>query len=1462
MFSAPDDLKNYLNNSSVVKTQSLITAEWNLNTAVNTLMVGNYRYRPTDTGSSFHTINPIFDEADVDGSFTGATDSHIVHNSGYTYDDSGTEIPAIFQSQQDQRKLLFSLDDCLKRFRPRSGINKLTNLPPNYFLYLKEPKDLAKRPRYYAADKEDAFKYWTSYRIDSSSGTNVERGISLYTGTGSNDIEDTAPFVVYNNLVPTNRIIIKMQTNTGTTDYGTVSTSTNETLSDPFYGTANRTVPKVWKVQYLDSSNTWADAWASSDPTQIGADGYVELQYGLANIPSQFASTFLYVKDYANATALPTESIYGYAYLVGSSSTSAGTYYVWNGIGYDQFVPSYGWYLNNEYSDNVNSRTQFVNDLTSPIGYTDSGTKIYRELQYLKGLRIVVDSMNKPDCTFDLIELSPRLAINLTDKTTGVSVKNSGADLGSGGLPVGQLLASTGSLELFDYDEAFNQNNPNSILNVKSGSPETSSTIVYSFSNINLQVKVYETVFTDTANYTIPIKTFFLDGFPQESIKDKKISMSLRDMFFHFENTTAPQLLIPETSLSFAIAMLLDSIGFSNYTFKRVADEKEPVIPYFFIDPNKTVAEVLQALAVSTQSAMFFDEYNNFVVMSKNYLLPTLDNRPTTDITLYGSETNERIDVTIENPVRTSLANIIDIASETKDVYNDGKINYDVMYVQKAQGSLLDASKAESLKGWKYSPVLLWEVTAENNVSIKNEQPAGTQASYILSALPLNSDLSDTVPYVDDSGVIQNNIIDFGLDAMLSAFSLSRYNGYFYANGEIIKYDSIQYNVNLTSSQVTSVWISSVLEYQDYFSKIAFNGKLYPTGKVRIFTEPFYNEDGTFKSGAVSKHGRGQFGTEVVSHSAGLSAHWTNSDNQKGCFMKSEYLFQDKTLPTLTSLSSPGKNVTINSKSHSADNLAKNTAVTSIIRSQNTKTLTENEVNKFKIAKNGSVQSSALVLDGPTYLSYINPQDFISYIYKPLTDDFRHIGTRLRIVGSSMTGKEKQQTPKGKSPYFTNSKGRTISGASGGLGILVNPKNNNGYYLELAALSDQGADGINDIYFYKIQNQKVNDDSSNYAVPILLWKDLIGVNTNPGQFAGQDRTSSDTVISVYDIAVEYAKPKGSPAGTLQFKIYVNDKLITTITDYDGLSNAHHNIALFNRGSARLMFENVYAVTNNYSENTELLSSTPVDTIFGYEDMNVSDAFRKYSFSGLLKSTYLNGISTSGKNKFKLYFEEFGTILRECAYFNIKYDKAYPALSAKISPLLSYTKNFVTSGFKPNAYGAEFLIFNSTDVPLILDGKNKDYLRIQGVSFTQQGNHTLTLDEYFSQKSDFSNVDNSYNKVTGNKDYTTIKNSRSTYGKKDFTLDAPYIQSQDAAEEMMEWMVSKIMKPKKSIGLSIFYNPLIQLGDIVKINYTNSSDSISYNELVGSLDTRFVVYHIEYDSSGEGPNMNLYLSEVE
>ena len=249
-------------------------------------------------------------------------------------------------------------------------------------------------------------------------------------------------------------------------------------------------------------------------------------------------------------------------------------------------------------------------------------------------------------------------------------------------------------------------------------------------------------------------------------------------------------------------------------------------------------------------------------------------------------------------------------------------------------------------------------------------------------------------------------------------------------------------------------------------------------------------------------------------------------------------------------------------------------------------------------------------------------------------------------------------------------------------------------------------------------------------------------------------------------------------------------------------------------------------------------------------------------SGIVQSTYLSGISAQEPPKYNMYFEEFGSIMRECAYFNIKYDRAYPALYAQLSPTFNRIKGYTTSGFQADSYGAEFLIFNATDKALSLDETTGNFLRIQGITFTQDTTHELTVDEYFKKRGNLSDPEFKgdtlvYSPLVEKAKYDEIRQSRMIYGKNDFTIDSIYIQTPDDAEALMGWIINKIMHPKKSIGVDLFSIPTLQLGDIVTIDYKDSSGL----ELVASDTSRFVVYNIEYSRGNDGPNMTAYLSEV-
>ena len=1434
-----DVLKTHLETSSTISLQSLVLAEWNMNMPDNIYKLGNYRYRPLGSDVQFRTVPLTFDNLDAGNYYTGATDADVVIDGGYT----NLEVPQLFTSIKEKVKMLYSLEDCVKPFRPRSGINKASYFNKKYIA--NSGASMTLRPRYYMPSRYDEFKYWSSFRTED----NIERGVAKNISNSLNYIDDTAPFVVYKETVPANRLVVKMQTNVGTVDLGTFTTQSG-TLSDPLYGTANKTTPVRWKIQYLNENN-WTDAYLFNENSTrddgtaiIPEDGYVELEYGL-QIPEEYKAKFEFAEKLSSASLLPDQSLDGYAYLVIENENERGLFYIWNTINseYDTFTPEYGWILG---SGILNSSTSLVTDLTSPDFFTNDANNLttYREFAYVRGIRIVVETMNKFDSTFDLIEISPRLVVDISNKVISFNIKKSLSDIGATSLPVGQLLASTGSLSLFDDDQAFNENNTLSI--------------VSDYIRKNIKFLFYESIFNvEGDEYSVPIKTLYSEGFPQADVTAATLSLELRDFYFFLESMPAPRLLTTQTSLSYAISLLLDSIGFSNYTFKRVDEENDPIIPYFFIAPDQNVAEVLNQLAVSTQTAMFFDEYNNFVVMSKDYLMPTLTQRAT-DFVVSGSN-NQTDSGVIENSTSGNLPNILSIASQDKKVYNDGKINYTTRYIQRSYGSIKQSSMIDKEKTWIYKPSLLWEVAGTDSTKTKNEL-ASKQGSYVLGAMPLNSDIVAAPPTVSKN-VLINNVMDLGENI----YWLTRYNGYLYSNGEIIRYDAAEFSI----TGVGNVWISSNQEYQKYFASLPFNGKIYPTGLVRIYSTPYYetvNGITRLQNGAVMNHGRGQFGTTITAHYAGINTYWTNNDNVRGVNMKTQYLFttqldEDVTLPA-TTVGAAGVSNAIAGQS-TRNSIIKNFMATS--------NLTDTAINSLPSTQTGTIQSSALVFNGPAFKTTETPLNFVSYVYKSLDNAYKHFGTRIRVIGKIENNITSSQTANGSIPYYQVSGNQpdqnvNISGGSGGLAILLNPATNSGYYFEIVALSkdnvtsylklnenNEAEYSINNVVFYKVKKDSSNTD----AIPVKLWGGLAKILVDDGKFSGQQRMAAEENSTVYDLSVEYE----NIGKTRRFYLYINNKLIKVVDDTDPLP-VYNNMALFVRGSSKCMFENIYALSKNYSKDTSFTVGETLFSAFGNSKIDVNESFRKYAMSGVVQSTYLSGVSSQQPPNYSMYFEEFGSIMRECAYFDIKYDRAYPALYAQLSPTFNNIKGYTTSGFYANSYGAEFLIFNSTDKALNLDETTGNFLRIQGITFTQDTTHELTVDEFFKKRGNLSDPELvgsvlTYSPLVEKSRYDEIKLSRLTYGKNEFSIDSTYIQTQDDAEAMMNWIINKVMIPKKSIGINLFSIPTLQLGDIVTVNY---KDSTGLDLLTSDL-SRFVIYNIEYARSISGPSMTIYLSEV-
>lgn len=1515
-----NELKNHFLTSPTIKSNAKIVVDWNLNNSENISKVGNYRYRPAEgLQSKYGSLPTSFDENDNGYFYTNATYSDVVLDGGI--DDNGT--PTLLRQSKEKERLLYSLEDCFGRFRPRSGINKV-RYGVTQHIHHSNP-EFASRPRYYMSDKDDKFKYWTSYRNENG----VEYGIAnIKNSFGEYQINDAAPFVVYYSPIAANRIVIKMQTNVGSVDLSPFS-SINGELPDPLYGDSNKTTPSEWRVDVL-INNQWqtVKSFNAKDKRLDGSaiikeDGYVELSYGLI-IPEEYATTFKYSGVVSSDIAVPVSASYGEAYLIKESENSLGYYKVWNGSDWTIVPAQYGWYLS---EDGLSASSAFVTNLANPESYAGNtiDNQAFREFQYISGIRVSVSKMNKQNSTFDLIELSPRLVADITDLVLSYNVTKVASDLGNAGLPVGQLLASTGSLDLFDPELAFLETNPSSIVPFESFK--------------NMQIKIYEAIELDNVVRYVPIKTMYADSFPMFTPSTRRVQVQMRDLYFYFESIAAPSLLLTNVSASYAVATLLDYIGFTNYKFFRTENETEDVIPFFFSDYTKSIAETLQDIAIATQSAMFFDEYNNFVVMSRQYMLPSASERETT-FTLFGSKDFDKSGIVKNATSQNQLANIIDISTQSDSIFNDGRINFVTRYIQKSQASTKQTYMLDANKNWVYKPVLLWQAAGTEATKAQNEQVA-TQNSYALTAVPLKSNLSSAVPTAVNGQVV-NNVIDLGE----AVYWLARFNGFFYANGEIIRFDAIEYSI---PGVTDSVWINSVDEYQNYFSKIPFNGKMYPTGRVRIYSEPNYrvvNGQTVIANGVVAKHGRGQFGTPIVDHPAGINTEWTNGKNINGIGMNAKFIFdvlsndQPKAVTDLTAEQESWRQIVLQKKSaikilsEEINALNKkllldpnNTSISDAIeelqadittaesaiadameslseslqdstkfmtadeaakqakRTQTTGKIknflaysygTENQDQKIASTNTQMVQASALVMDGAASTDpKFSPINQITYVYKKTptssgtvttTDNlYTHFGTRMRVLGKIMANSDAYQEAYGSMPYLSIDTDNpqdnpVISGGSGGIAGLLNPKTGDGYYFEIAALDAANVDKYNaaNIFFYKMVTSNPTDTTTKkYSIPQLLWRGMSDIVVDSGDFVGQSRIFAQDGQTVYDLAFEYVD---NIDGTRTFYLYFNGAQIATVTDTLPIS-AGNGVALFVRGTSKCMFENIYTLSHNYADNPSLKLSPVINSAFGKDVITVNESFAKYAISGLVQSTYLNNIGASQPPKYNIYYDEFGTIMREAAYFNVRYDKAYPALYSRIAPTISKLKSYTTSSYYGGSYGAEFLVFNATDTVLLLDKSTGSPLEIQGISFTQESSNELTVDEYFNQKSDLSdpNVNNGlvvYSPTLFKQRYQDIKNTRITYGRNEFVIDSPYIQSRDFADKLMTWLADRVMKPRKSVGITAFASPMIQLGDIVDISYVD--DNVTQ---IGYSSQRFVVYQIDYSRDASGPTMEIYLSEV-
>lgn len=1352
----------------------------------------------------------------------------------------------------------FSLADCLTEFRPRSGILKIVQPFTKSQVFIDDFTSV-RRPRFYVPTVKDQFKYWTSWNTDVAPALNI--GLSDSKGI----IKNAAPFVVYTEPIAANQVTVKIQTGNGESRATRISV-------DPLIDKTKSTLPRRWRIEYLDVTGTWQTIKSYGEYDSLEVDpisGNIDLVYMIENPdPVRFPNFVL--KGYMDSPAhLPYRGRFGEAFVIGRSRTKIGKVVIWNGsewegaeeitTGNDDGVPDmkFTW-RQHDYS--INPEEYAVRSFVDPLFYNpnDDIDNQFTDFVLMKGLRVVVEELLSGYRPFELIEMSPRLFCNLSHYVESYNITKSISD--DSVLPVGDMTVSNGTITLSNMDLILNREKKFDWLTA-------TGSILSQRIRKNSKFILYE-IIKKVGDYDkfVPVKTLYATDKPAVISGTEAVDIELRDLTFYFEEHLCPNIILKDCALTKAVAVLLDGIGFSNYIFyvgdsrnKNYTSPYDTIIPYFFTNETMSVAETLKELSIATQCAMFFDENNNFVVMPREHFgtdpvysfrsVMVDDKRPNIeDINDFSLSTTA--DVTVKFTHR-------DIAREyLMDLQN--RIRND-----NAQTTLGEESNTV---GYKVSS--LWDASKLDNPTLA--------VGVLRTSLPALAPKYN--PQAPDG--VSNGAVDIGLWAEF----YGNFEGLIMMNGEIIRYDAKQYSINGRNYWVTSQnHLNELIGRSPFYRSMGAGQMVYPTGLLRIYTEWATDNNGNL---VMTGHGRGMYNTPIVYHPA-EPLEWTRGvthtykdtalDTVFGVVGISNYSFAKHAIPRYPTRKARVTNYIYNPM-HS-----KNSPV-----ALNPIDIKANDVNSFDVARR-IMRASALTFAGPVGATASD----VSMKLKQLPGNgYRLFGMRMGIVGN-LGAAETEQSPFGSTVLGTyrlgsdssDAEDRTIIGAGGGLVFgtsrLIPGSSNEGYCLEITALNssytapsedDDASDAVvfSNINFYKIQTGTTNvtdlppgNTPGNVAYP--LWSTFQDIRVTSGSQMARDRLMTDVNV-VYDVAVEMKHVRKIKGIIRVFYIYINDILVGTVEDtagYRGANlppiNSNMEIGVFVRGESTIQVEHLYAA------GTDEFNTGPV-----YVDGRVYDrprSYKQFSPSALWSTVALNG---GPQNQYR-YWEEFGSTAREARYLDMNFE-LFPSLTSKIARTAVFDRAFSTTHFTADPYSGNMLIVAQSDRSIRL--AEDANLVVHGLTLADNEEQTISIDDLLTGNVDGANILKDYNSgIQLRNRLLALRVGRATE-KVDF--ESMYIQSRDHALKMLKWMSGFVGTETAKMTITAFGIPHIQIGDVVSIEHqipdrvdlVETKEFEPDNELYGikmvefaSNDSRFMVKRIDIERTLDGPVYTVDLIEL-
>lgn len=1039
--------------------------------------------------------------------------------------------------------------------------------------------------------------------------------------------------------------------------------------------------------------------------------------------------------------------------------------------------------------------------------FTDSTTQAVT----MKGVRFLVSGMSTAYSPLELIEMSPRLVVNMTNYVMSFSINSSIGD-SQYGLPLGSIVSSSGNMSLSNETRIFDKMNPDSIFTyVKDPSVENYE--LETMLRANVKFVFYQILVNGSNEYAVPIKTMYSTQWSQAS--EFTTSVNLEDYIKFFRETQAPNLLIGYSNplkSSLAIRMLLDNIGYNKFSFET-KDGIDPEMNFFYCSNDSTVAEALNDIATSVQLSMFMDADNNFVVMTKD----RVSSRTAFDINSaeikgnnYWFIGNKPITSDSEySYINNRFSNIEAISESSIPPVTDGTVQYKIINIKKEptalaqevdpvkRNELIDkasVSPTTVLTDLSFVPGLLWEATQsdssqsvlisailEENIS-KNGRPLTALAGKVIPAVNEEEAIRSAfeATYQNPGYTNSDLLINIDNDSAYLFLQSNKYEGYVYINNEIIKYNGFYISVTEPTKSYTKI-IFNQDELESLRGTVPSGSKILPTALIIYMNFNFVGKptlsDNNFMY-MIQSDGRAQNGTSTQKHIARSSTDF-NEDWEK---------------------------------------------MSTMIASNDVSALGDRQAS-ISYTLNGN-QSGYARLSGPSSLKKENQKPGASVKNLQIDDygqRFIHgysnnleaipemVGTKMRLVMTD--GDPKNDTSShiaGIAMHLTDS------------GIVGDGKYMSGYFLEVAPSRDGEKTG--NVRLYRMTTTASTTEC------FVLGTARANVSTTNfiGSVSENSKSLKDGVTATIfdlDLKCKVVNKKGLKFD-LQFSVYWQGERLFQIIDKNASRLPRTNrIGIFVRDDSQVIYDHIYAYSN-----AENKINSSFENSLGYGNTSIGKAIKMAALGS--------------QNNKKVYFEDFATMVREIKKFDVKFDA--PTFTSSMIDFSSVNSDYLVKNYYPNAFGARFWVYNTSNSTITIGEDSLTPLFISGIKLDYVADGEIGLKQYIEDLEDNNEYDIFQNKLYQNKQM---------YGDVSVNITSEYIATERQAKKMMQWIVKNSSQERKELNISAFCNPLLELGDKVGVFYSDAGYSISD---IGNK--TYVVAEINREVNESGPTTSVILRE--